>query len=174
MADHTPVPPQKTEVAKTTWLKPSLFGGRFTRKQYFWRMLLVPIISVFLQLELQGTLLLLCFGEMLRGAGGFERYLQACMLIYLLTNIPVMILFYLPFGIKRAHDIGHKGTFLIVLTVIALIVQWLGLISMESYIIFFVIWSIPALIYGCILLFKDSQKGTNAYGTSTKYPDTVA
>ena len=36
------------------------------------------------------------------------------------------------------------------------------------------IFLIPALIYGCILLFKDSDKGANAYGTSTKYPDTVA
>ena len=176
MTDHTPVPPQKTEAAKTTWLKPSLFGGRFTRKQYFWRVLLVAIISGVLGGILQQILVAPPdIGEMMRSARSLERYQQELMQVGLLTNIPVMILFYLPFGIKRAHDIGHKGTFLIALSGISLIVQVLyACVGGAAWTILFVILGIPALIYGCILLFKDSQKGTNAYGTSTKYPDTAA
>ena len=175
MSDNTPNPPQKSEVVETTWLKPSLFGGRFTRKQYFWRVLLVAIIGGIIGTILQQILVTPPdLGEMMRNARSIERYQQELMQVGLLTNIPVAILFYLPFGIKRAHDIGHKGSFLITLFAFGIIVQVIyafvgGVVGSILYGIIL----IPAFIYGCILLFKDSQKGTNAYGPSLKYPDTT-
>lgn len=226
MTDNTPVPPQQSEVVKTTLFKPSLYGGRFTRKQYFWRVLLVAIITGFLGGMLQLILVTppyktdmmesatreylreVCKVRMLEGGSckviskeyynnlnNLEHYLWRCsvdadekmeraeerryqqevILLNLITHIPAVIFFYLPFGIKRAHDIGHKGTFLITLYVIGLMAQLLFcFVSMEIYSILSMILAIPILIYGCILLFKDSQKGTNAYGPSSKYPDTVA
>lgn len=175
MTDNTPVPPQQSEVVKTTWLKPSFFGGRFTRKQYFLRILLVAIIAGILGGILQAILVTPPgIGELMRNAGSIERYQQEATLVSLITHIPAMIFFYLPFAIKRAHDIGHKGTFVTILLVMSLIVQLLCFVSMDLSQALQIILLIPALIYGCILLFKDSEKGTNAYGTSTKYPDTIA
>lgn len=34
MTDNASIPPLNTDADKTTWFKPSLYGGRFTRKQY--------------------------------------------------------------------------------------------------------------------------------------------
>ena len=93
-------------------------------------------------------------------------------LMPLFFAIAAQLLFFLPVGIKRAHDIGHKGTVIVTLALayqIALILSTLSFIFMILPLIIL----IPILIYGCILLFKDSQKGTNEYGTSTKYPDTT-
>ena len=174
MTDNTPPPPppQQSEVAKTTWLKPSLFGGRFTRKQYFLRMLLVSIIAGIVNITLQLILVILPkIEDSVLVISSLESLQQQLVLVGLLTSIPTMFLFCLPFGIKRAHDIGHKGTFLIALMVISLILQLLASVSWEISTNLSYILLIPALIYGCILLFKDSERGTNAYGTSTKYPN---
>jgi len=105
---------------------------------------------------------------------GLEEFQQRVMRVNLIITIPVSIFLLLPFGIKRAHDIGHKGTFLFMLIVFGLIAQLLGCVSIGIFTILCYILGIPALIYSCILLFKDSQPGTNAYGPSTKYPDTAA
>ena len=99
---------------------------------------------------------------------------QFCQITSLVLTIPACIFIFLPIGVKRAHDIGHKGTFLAVLWAISLVAQLLSafadpdLGNILSGILF-----IPSLVYGCMLLFNDSEKGTNAYGTSTKYPDTT-
>ena len=170
MSDNTPNPPQKSEVVETTWLKPSLFSGRFTRKQYFLRVLLVSAITGILGGILQ--IMVLGIPTSLHGLENFQQESMQLSLS-LITNIPATIFFYIPFGIKRAHDIGHSGTFLITLSVIGLIVQLLGCVSIEIYHVFSAIMLIPVWIYGLILLFKDSEKGTNAYGSSTKYPDTT-
>ncbi len=173
MSDNTPNPPQKSEVVETTWLKPSLFGGRFTRKQYFWRVFLASIILGILSNILQAILLTPpTWEEIMRNPSSIESLQQQAMQVNLIINIPASIFFYLPFCIKRAHDIGHKGTFITTLLIIGLISQVLVAVSYDL-IALAVLVGIPGLIYGLILLFKDSEKGTNAYGTSTKYPDTT-
>ena len=93
-------------------------------------------------------------------------------LLSLIITIPVAIFFFMPIAVKRAHDIGHKGTFIVVIWVLSLIAQLVGAIAgaeIQNALSLLVL--IPGLIYGCMLLFMDSQKGTNAYGPSTKYPD---
>ncbi len=82
-------------------------------------------------------------------------------------------LFLMPIAVKRAHDIGHKGT--IVLASYSIYVVIITYCINFGYLgwgpLVFTIGNIPLTLYGLILLFKDSQKGTNKYGTSTKYPD---
>lgn len=176
MSDNTPNSPQMSEVVETTWLKPSLYGGRFTRKQYFWRLLLVSVIVWVLNSILLASLLTSpTISDMVSNPNSIENYQQAAMQVSLIVSLPVSIFIYLPFGLKRAHDIGHKGTFLITLFIISLIAQILeAFVGGELFTVLSSFVLIPAAIYGLVLLFSDSEKGTNAYGTSTKYPDTTA
>ena len=83
MSDNIPNPPQKSEVVETTWLKPSLFGGRFTRKQYFWRALLVGIIAAILERILQAMFL-----TPPTSLHGLEKFVQEAMLLNLIITIP--------------------------------------------------------------------------------------
>lgn len=174
MTDNASIPPLNTEADKTTWFKPSLYGGRFTRKQYVLPAILAGIIISILHSILQIILLTPpTLADLMRNPSSIERFQQESMLVGLIVFIPATIFVYLPLGIKRAHDIGHKGTFLITLSIIGLISQVLGSVSYNLGIVLALLISIPGIIYGFILLFKDSQKGTNAYGPSIKYPDTT-
>ena len=178
MSDNLPASPQKPEIARVTLFKPSLYGGRFTRKQYILYILSFSLIFGILCTILISTLVATAFP-----ATSYETDIeesikeleQFCQITSLVLTIPACIFIFLPIGVKRAHDIGHKGTFLVVLWAISLVAQLLSafadpdLGNILSAILF-----IPSLVYGCMLLFNDSEKGTNAYGTSTKYPDTTA
>ena len=141
MTEDLPPLPWKTEVGKTTLFKPSLLGGRFTRKQY-WIYLLV------------GSSVVQAISYMLSDSG-------ASLLLLLIAAI----FYFIPISIKRAHDIGHDGAFVVVLPVFLLLL-WTEFLSR-------LILIVPCVIYGVILLIRDSQKRTNLYGPSSKYPDTT-
>ena len=157
---------------KTTFFSPSLYGGRFTRKQYVLPAILAGIIVSILNSVLQAMLLTEpSFVEMMRSPSRMESFQQESALVGLMVNVPATIFIFLPLGIKRAHDIGHKGTFFVIISVLGLLSQLLTAVSYESGLLLSIVVSIVGLIYGCILFFKDSEKGTNEYGPSIKYPD---
>ena len=156
MSNDLPNPPQNPEATKTTIFQPSRYGGRFTRMQYFLHLLVGTIIY-----RILCDLLI-----MLVANGAIPK------LMPLFFAIAAQLLFFLPVVIKSAHDIGHKGTVIVTLALAYLITLILSTLSF-IFMMLPLITLIPLLIYGCILLFKDSQKGTNEYGTSTKYPDTT-
>lgn len=161
MSEDLPNSPQETEVVKTTLFAPSLYGGRFTRMQYLlYSVLGVVILYIGTVLPLIIRVNLFEFGL----SNGLMGFVFCCRFLFSLA-------WFLPIAVKRAHDIGHKGTFIITLWCIGLVAQLLCLVSVDLSQVLTMIFLIPALIYGCILLFKDSDKGANAYGTSTKYPD---
>lgn len=107
---------------------------------------------------------------MAQSASSMEEVIVAAQLSSLIILIPFGIFFFMPVAVKRAHDIGHKGTLIIAVWCFMLIAQLMVFVSIEVSSILSVVGIIPALIYGCILLFRDSERGTNEYGTSTKYP----
>ena len=168
MNDNLPIPPQAPATVETTLFKPSLYSGRFTRKQYFWRMLLTSLIFQILAVAL-GVMVGV---GMAQGNSSIAEIEQTAQLLSLIITIPASIFFFIPIAVKRAHDIGHKGTFIVVIWVLSLIAQLVGAFAgAEIQNVLSLLVLIPGLIYGCMLLFMDSQKGTNAYGPSTKYPD---
>ena len=178
MSDNIPTSPQKPEIAMTTLFKPSLYGGRFTRKQYILYILPTSLIFGVLCTIIISAIAATTFTAMSIETdidASMKEFEQFCQLASLVLTIPAGIFIFLPMAIKRAHDIGHKGTLIVAIWSVSQVAQLLGTIAdpdlgnMLSMLIF-----IPGLIYGCMLLFKDSEKGTNAYGTSTKYPDTTA
>ena len=158
---------QKEEVVKTTLFDPSLYGGRFTREQF----LLYTVIGVFLYTVIGIVFCMPPEEEMMRAPNSIVRFHQETMLLGLIFDTPVIIFYSLPLAIKRAHDIGHKGTFVTALVIMNLFARVLCVISYNSGIILIYLLLIPNFIYGLFLLFKDSEKGTNEYGTSIKYPD---
>lgn len=109
---------------------------------------------------------------MAQGNSSIAEIEQTAQLLSLIITIPASIFFFIPIAVKRAHDIGHKGTFIVVIWVLSLIAQLVGAFAgAEIQNVLSLLVLIPGLIYGCMLLFMDSQKGTNAYGPSLKYPD---
>ena len=149
---------QKEEVVKTTLFKPSFYGGRFTRMQCFLYLFVGGLIYAF-------------FDVILPDSEPFE----------LIMSI-ISFLFSSSIAIKRAHDIGHKGTLIIsvwcaslILALFIFLITFTSLVNSTPIALILLcavlLLSGIKLIYGLILLFKDSQKGTNAYGPSIKYPD---
>ena len=141
MTEDLPPFPWKSEVGKTTLFKPSFFGGRFTRKQYW--------------------IYLLAGGGVVQGVSYMISEPVANFLLLLIAAI----FYFIPISVKRAHDIGHGGSFVVVLPVFLLLL-WTEFLSR-------LILIVPCVIYGVILLIRDSQKRTNLYGPSSKYPDTT-
>ncbi len=171
MSEDLSNPLHKSETDKSTLLKPSLYGGRFTRMQYFLYLLAGIIVVEILSFLIRGVIIL-------NPAMSLIAFLLLLFLL-LLINILSGIFYFMPIGVKRAHDIGLKGNFVIVVWLGTTIVGWLAPISVFFW--GFEAWPVlplmtlgPNLVYGCILLFSDSEEGTNAYGSSTKYPDTIA
>lgn len=161
--DDLPNPPEELKVEETTLLTPSLYGGRFTRLQYFLHGIPILITAPFL-----------CIGSMID--------VEEEMFCWSFLWIPWLIFYAIPVNIKRAHDYGSNGSFVIKLNLanfIALVVFILagvfenrdfGLACALSAVIIFIITSFLSIFYGIELLFKDSEHGTNKYGTSSKYP----
>ena len=236
MTENSPIPPQKSEVVKTTLFKPSFYGGRLTRKQYLKYIIIMTLVSliVFLPsalykadlakekalLELQQSvqagyaqeqMLVKQQLEEIRNRVGYvtpgmedairmnvrathahrnlnpntswiaaaqrnyyDRKIRNAMIFDTIIYSLLCLFIYWPMSAKRAHDIGQKATIVITIGSIGLIVNLLYafvggvILTVASGLI-----SLAGLVYGCILLFKDSQKGTNKYGPSTKYPDTT-
>lgn len=135
------------EMEKTTLLAPSLYGGRFTRAQ-FWKY----YFAGFFALVLLGFVL-----------GDVYPFF---------VSVLYTVFYCVPIDVKRAHDLGFSAKWPIVANIIFFAietVQEYGLVSHSvlDEIIYWVI-AVPYLIW---LGFSDSQKGTNHYGASAKYPD---
>lgn len=131
----------------TTLLSPSLYGGRFTRAQ-FWKY----YFAGFFALVLLGFVL-----------GDVYPFF---------VSVLYTVFYCVPIDVKRAHDLGFSAKWPIVANIIFFAietVQEYGLVSHSvlDEVIYWVI-AVPYLIW---LGFSDSQKGTNQYGASVKYPD---
>lgn len=130
--------PQLPSAEPTTLFRPGLYKGRFTRKQYFWHTLACSVV-----------VMLLYFPELL-GEEDFGNIVFT--VAWVILSSAVLIVWAFPVNVKRMHDIGWSGWWILV-----------GFIPLVG--------SIASLVLGLILLFKDSQPGTNEYGTSVKYPN---
>ena len=132
---------------KTTLISPSLYGGRFTRAQ-FWKYYFAGVFALVLLGFVLGTV---------------------CPFF---VSVLYTVFYCVPIDVKRAHDLGFSAKWPIVANIIFFAietVQEYGLVSHSvlDEIIYWVI-AVPYLIW---LGFSDSQKGTNQYGASAKYPD---
>ena len=132
---------------KTTLLSPSLYGGRFTRAQ-FWKYYFAGVFALVLLGFVLGTV---------------------CPFF---VSVLYTVFYCVPIDVKRAHDLGFSAKWPVVANIIFFAietVQEYGLVSHSvlDEIIYWVI-AVPYLIW---LGFSDSQKGTNQYGASAKYPD---
>jgi uncharacterized membrane protein YhaH (DUF805 family) len=103
------------------------FSGRSRRTEFWWFALANLIIGVVLSI--------------LGNAAGIFN------VIYTLYSLAVLVPS-IAVGIRRLHDIGKSGWFLLI-----------GLIPIVGFIIL-IVWAAT-----------DSQRGTNQYGTSEKYPE---
>lgn len=134
-------------------------GGRFTRKQ-FWGHILALFLVVLLIEAFVGTLMYCAFSGGL-DADGFVGTSIVVMIFLATISLCITVFWSLPVFFKRMHDIGGSGWLVILVSIgtsiFELFVPGLGAIT---GLIFFI-------TLGCI----DSQKGTNKYGTSVKYPD---
>lgn len=165
---------EQVQVKKTSLFYPSLFGGRFTRLQ-FW---LYAVTGFLIAL----------------GAGYVcvqNRELGDLLLLWVV--LPLFVFYFLIIQGKRAHDLGCSYVTPLVINIIffnpvSIAFILTGLIMMDygsasSYgggspdtmtyalkAIIAVVLAIP-LLYLAWLGCSDSQKGTNKYGPSLKYPD---
>ena len=135
------------EMEKTTLLSPSLYGGRFTRAQ-FWKYYFAGVFALVLLGFVLGTV---------------------CPFF---VSVLYTVFYCVPIDVKRAHDLGFSAKWPVVANIIFFAietVQEYGLVSHSvlDEIIYWVI-AVPYLIW---LGFSDSQKGTNQYGASAKYTD---
>ena len=166
---------EQVQVKKTSLFYPSLFGGRFTRLQ-FW---LYAVIGFLIALGAGYV----CVQN--RGLGD---------LLLLWVVLPLFVFYFLIIQGKRAHDLGCSYVTPLVINIIffnpvsiALFifteVMLMDYGSASSYgggspdtmtyalkAIIVVVEAIP-LLYLAWLGCSDSQKGTNKYGPSLKYPD---
>lgn len=158
MSEDLSSSPQKSEIIDTTLFKPSLYGGRFTRADYWGYTLYGVIFTAAVEYFLGGTLI----GNIIT-------------LLY-------VILYALPVTVKRCHDIGESGfmvlpfitpPFCILLFAFGLLGLG-GVNSLDALSSLFLVTVVFATVFGLALTFKlgfeDSQKGTNQYGPSIKYP----
>ncbi|MBR5522482.1 MAG: ankyrin repeat domain-containing protein [Akkermansia sp.] len=160
----------------TTLFAPSLYGGRFTRKQYLIHTLILGLLSIVLAV-------INFLPNMIRSLEiSFYNDLGFWGVTFLLS-----LIYGLPISVKRAHDIGHSGAWPIacwcvnvVSSLILLVWEHDGIFVRRYYYdlmgnfgLVGIVMCVPVAIYGLILLFADSAKGTNAYGCSMKYPDAI-
>lgn len=152
-----PVPPKAPQ--KTTLTTPSLYGGRFTRKQFWGHYVAILLVSVLLSAcAIAMTYSLLTSGSSLEEV---TASILPVLIFITIATILIAVFWSLPVFFKRMHDIGGSG-WLVILVLFGsnffeLVATGLGGIVSLIFII----------VMGCI----DSQKGTNKYGTSVKYPD---
>lgn len=193
----------KAPTRKTTLFTPSLYGGRFTRLQYFiyttvGSLVLIPIaifivdtweeasknmLSENLQnLHHVSSRELINVHEKLMTSLDNALFILKIKLFCLLL-IPT-VFYFLPICIKRAHDLGASAAGPIIIHSLNLFVFWMQPSTVETIIqhsdhnnpwaTVSIIFSVLASMYGLYLLFADSQKGRNIYGPSAKYPDIAA
>ena len=148
--------PQKSESVKTTLFTPSLFGGRFTRKQFWGYLILGNSLSAFIA----GLVFLAC-----------DNNDSLYRIIGIVWGTIFVVFYSLPIAVKRAHDMGCTKKVPVALAIAGCLLNLLSGHEPEVSQFFQLVIGVPYTIW---LGFWDSQKGTNKYGPSTKYPDTVA
>lgn len=149
MSDNSHTSPQTSETVRTSFL----FGGRFTRED-FWitRLIAILLIPIFLAC---------IFAINYSNAIGIHVTCSVVLLLY--------CLFLLWSEVKRLHDIGVSGLLLVpVYAVYSIFAIHSNPFEFNGYDVASFILSLLWLLF---LGIKDSQKGTNKYGPSSKYPD---
>lgn len=144
------------EAWKRVWKYWHYFDGRATRSEYWWGsfafLLQTLVISICVAL-------MLLFAEIMRSVYEMNFWGAIIEIIGLLSGIILFGRIYISMialDIRRFHDMGWSGWFCL---------------------LFIVLSSIPYLGYVSAILsiglqgFIDSNKGTNKYGRSMKYPD---
>lgn len=162
------------EKTATLW-SPSLYSGRFTRAQYWVYsiagVVLFPLILIFFLAFVDST------HDMKHG----EAWYHLAVLW-----IVALCVYFLPIQIKRAHDIGESSQRPLLMCMLPWLVEYL-LIGNARYVfrdvlqirrptdeaamVYLFLLPLIHIIYCVWLGCKDSQKGSNAYGASAKYPD---
>ena len=144
-------------VEATTWFSPSSFGGRFTRKQFWeysllggflWALFLIVPACVFLSD---------CDVLFMQVIGGI------ILLLWVLYGISV--------SVKRLHDIGVSGALMLPVIAVGFFLTVPTIENVFEFNSYDVALSCIGLLWMLFLGIKDSQKGTNKYGSSIKYPD---
>ena len=157
---HSPtvtlVEPTKKE--KSTLFKPSLYGGRMTRKQYWVRYFTFIMISR-----------IIC-NSFIETAFDLTEFIVSVILLLLFE-----IFYTLPITIKRYHDAGYSGSLAVWLAVISTIMLFLAIFTSPSSAVGVcsLLMCIILGIVNLVILCKDSEIDDNKYGPSTKYPDLV-
>lgn len=158
---------KKTTVAETTLCKPSLWDGRFTRAQ-FWSYGICGNIAMTIITILTLVILWMIFAENIVTE---TDVINLCNSVGLVLGIPYLIFYCLPIAIKRAHDMGCTDRVPIAMAIADVCLALVAFFEPNVASFFNFVLGIPYVIW---LGFFDSQKGTNKYGPSSKYPDTAA
>lgn len=150
-----------------TLCKPSLWDGRFTRSQFWGYSICGQIAMTIITIPTMAIL-----GSILAENNVTETdtgNIGAAVVFAL--SIPYCIFYLLPIAIKRAHDLGCTDRVPIAMAIAQVCLALVAFFepNVASFLLF--VLGIPYIIW---LGFFDSQKGTNKYGPSSKYPDTAA
>ena len=143
---------------KSTLFKPSLYGGRMTRKQYWVRYFTFIMIGR-----------IIC-NSFIETAFDLTEFIVSVILLLLFE-----IFYTLPITIKRYHDAGYSGSLAVWLAVISTIMLFLAIFTSPSSAVGVcsLLMCIILGIVNLVILCKDSEIDDNKYGPSTKYPDLV-
>ena len=154
------LPPQKSEPVKTTLFTPSLYGGRFTKKQYFLHMLVGIVVLFCITLSVELTMnsypnerdAIIPIIDVISVILTMSYPNEGEMVLFAIITI-IDVLFFIPITLKRAHDCGDSGRFLVTMYIIGLV-----LAPASSFI------RLVYLLNSFMLLFTDSEKNSNIYG----------
>lgn len=155
MSGNSPTPPQTSETVRTDLFKYSFFSGRFTRSD-FWlckmiALLLFPIVFA-------------CVSAIdYCNVTGIQVTCCIVLLLYWLYNVWVEV--------KRLHDIGVSGALMLPVIAVGFFLTVQTSENVFEFNGYDVALSCIGLLWMLFLGIKDSQKGTNKYGSSIKYPD---
>ncbi len=151
------------------------FSGRSTRSAYWFWQLASFLINILVQLLYLVVGMMAVVNENI--GGGLAILLIVLSILWSL----VIIIPNLALSVRRLHDIGKSGWNLFLPLIPVLVFVVCSVLCVEASestanvlgVVIFV--SVLALVVTCIMLFVytvlDSQKGTNKWGPSEKYPD---
>lgn len=142
---------------KTSLFYPSLYDGRFTRKQFWCYLLLGKVFMFVIEMSLASL------GQIYNSAEDIFA------ILCLIAGIVYGLFYKLPITVKRIHDLGYSAILPIsLMTVTGLVGLWA---ADNDMLILCLIAGIVCLFFMIWVGFFDSQEGANSYGDSTKYPD---
>ncbi len=192
IGENTPPNPQSNyfEHALNAIRRFAIFTGRATRKEYWSCAIALGVvvgiidtilksiqISVsksyaedavlngdleFLQAYTEGTLTMFSFG-FTAVALGLLRFL-----IIFACYVPVIAVL-----VRRSHDVGKSGKIGVITMAMMLFFQFCACFSAMTTLATTIVMisSLGSLYLLFFIVFRDSQKGDNQYGPSTKYPE---